>query len=480
MRLIQTQRLLFWEPRYPNLARAACLALVALIAYVDFVLPKPLSLAIFYLPVIFVASWLWGKNFGAVIVVAAVIGWLFDHLTTVIYPHPFYYLWDVAIRLITWGVFVWLVVELKAALLKADERFITLLKSWDSAVCVSDMRNGTLLYLNDSCLTAFGDGPPLGSIQQIDSRLAPRPLLAIPDDQLRQVSSPPSSRNVLECFDTASGRWYLVRAYLLQWINGQMTRIQIATDITEYRRVQEINRQQQEKLELGSRLITLGGMASALAHELNQPLAAIVNYNQGCVRLLHKDPVDRQALLAAMEKSSAQAERAGKIVQHARALAQRHEPELTQCDLNEIVTAVASALELSLQKHGIQLTLDLAPSLPPLLADRIMIEQAIFNLARNAIEAMHDTPHGQGRMSIRTFHANDRAVELQIADSGCGLPDEMDKTLFVPFFTTKSDGLGLGLNLVRSIAEIHGGQVRAARNPDIGSTFYFTLPVTRP
>jgi len=478
MRPVPIQRLLFWEPRYPNLGRAACLTLVAMVAYADYALPQPLSLAVFYLPAIFVASWLWGKGFGNAVVVTALTGWLFDHLMVITYPRPFYYIWDVLIRFITWSIFVWLVVELKAALLKADERFITLLKSWDSAVCVADMKNGALLYSNDSCRAAFGrDAPPLHHLRQIDSRLTPSPLQVLPNDRLREVSNNSIDRNVLECHDAVSSHYYLVRAYLLRWINGQMARIQIATDITEYKRMQEINRGQQEKLELGSRLITLGGMAAALAHELNQPLAAIANYNRGSVQRLRTGNTDHGTLIEAMEKSAEQIERAGAIIRRARTMAQRREPQMEPLDLNAVIAGIKDVIEDSARRHEVQLALELTPSLLPVYADRVMLEQLVLNLTRNAIEAMQHVSPEQRLLKIMTLHdAAATHAELQVADSGPGIPAELEDSLFQPFFTTKPDGLGLGLNLCRSITELHHGRLWASPNPAGGSILHFTLP----
>ena len=476
---IVIQRFLFWEPRHPQAWRALCLGSVAIVAYLDFVLPQPLSLAVFYLPAIFIASWLWGRTFGAVIVLASLAGWLSDHLAVTTYPHPLYYAWDILIRLVTWIIFVWLVVELKAALLKADERFITLLKGWDSAVYVAETKSGAILYVNDRCKTDFGKGASLSHARQIDSRLTPIPQEVLPNEALKQANDNSTDRRLIECRDIETDHWYLVRAYMLRWVDGQMARMQIATDITEHKRMQMLARSQQERLELSSRLITLGGMASALAHELNQPLAAIINYNQGCVRLLRENRPDQAALLDAMEKSSAQAERAGKIIQRARALAQRREPELVPYDLNQIVTDNVGVIGLSAQRNRINLSLDLAPSLPRVRLDSVMIEQALLNLIRNATEAMLETPVERRALLISTaYNAQDNLVELRVADSGCGLPGAMDETLFIPFFTTKRDGLGLGLNLVRSIMELHGGRVWASRGIDVGTTFHLALPVS--
>ena len=475
------QSLLFWKPKRPYLWRAACLVSVAMIAYADQILPQPLSLAVFYLPIILLASWLAGRTFGIIVVLAALVGWMSDHMVVITYHNPFYYFWDLLIRFVTWGILVWLVVELKAALLRADDRFIALLKSWDSAVCVSSLQSGALLYMNESCATAFSDNVPLNNLRQIDARLTPSPLETFSDGKLQEAVSSADNREVLECRDTITGRWYLVRAYLLRWINGGMERIQIATDITEYKRIQQINRNQQEKLELSSRLITLGGMAATLAHELNQPLAAIANYTRGSMQRLRAGNTDHEILIEAMEKSAQQIERAGAIIRRARGMAQRRAPQLETLDLNTAIAGIKEVIEDSTSKSGVSLTLELAPSLPPIHADRVMLEQLILNLTRNAVDAMKNEPAPQKSLKILTrYDTANSLVELQVIDSGSGLPPQLADNLFQPFFTTKTDGLGLGLNLCRSIAELHHGRLQASRNPAGGSILHFSVPAETP
>jgi C4-dicarboxylate-specific signal transduction histidine kinase len=249
----------------------------------------------------------------------------------------------------------------------------------------------------------------------------------------------------------------------------------VATDITLQKQTQELNRQQQEKLQLTARLISVGEMASTLAHELNQPLAAIANYNMGCVRRLRSGEYTAQDLLDAMEKSNAQAERAGKIIQRVREMVRRRDPQRAECSINDIITDIAHMIEIEAEKNGVALSLRLAPSLPRVMGDRGMLEQAILNLTRNAIEAMRDTPAAARSLMIAS-RCDDRAmIEIDVCDSGCGIPDELADNLFTPFFTTKRDGMGMGLTICRSIAEFHDGRLWASRNADAGSTFHFSL-----
>jgi C4-dicarboxylate-specific signal transduction histidine kinase len=236
-------------------------------------------------------------------------------------------------------------------------------------------------------------------------------------------------------------------------------------------------RQQQEKLLLTSRLMAVGEMASTLAHELNQPLAAIANYNNGCVRRLHSGDYREEDLLAAMEKSTAQAERAGKIIQRVRDFVRKREPNRHAASVNGIIGEVARLVEVDAEKEQVQFRLDLAAGLPPVCADRIMVEQVILNLIKNAIEAMRETDPEHRELAITTRANGNGTIEIAISDRGHGIGPEVEQALFSPFFTTKPNGMGMGLNICRSIVEFHDGRLWFTPNRGPGSTFRFTLPI---
>ena len=253
--------------------------------------------------------------------------------------------------------------------------------------------------------------------------------------------------------------------------------ISVITDITERKLAEEIARRQREKLELTSQLIAANEIASTLAHELNQPLAAIANYNTGCVRRLRSGTGGLEDVLEAMEKSSAQAERAGGIIRRVRELVRKREPNRVSSRLNDIISDLAGLVEIEVEKEGIKLVLDLAADLPAVLIDRVMIEQVILNLLKNAREAMGNTPTGNRKILMRSSLNENQSVEVSIRDNGQGLPEELRENLFLPFFTTKPEGMGMGLNICRSIIEFHHGRLWATVNPEGGSIFSFTLPV---
>ena len=455
----------------------ACVALFALIFVSDYVTGYELSLSPLYLVPVFIGTWKGGRNFGIALAALAALTWsASDVLAGHHYSRVFFHYWEGFIKLISFAIFAILLARLKEALANADERFVTVLEGLDAAVHVSDMETGALLYVNEQFKAAFGAPAGSGNISEVDSRFQPSTSICFGRDQL--VTADGAAGQVLqgEFQDLQSKRWYLIRARAIRWVNGRLVRLQAATDITDSKRSDEISRQQQEKLQLTSRLITAGEMATTLAHELNQPLAAISNYNMGCVRRLRSGNWNSADLLAAMEKGSAQAERARKIIQRVRDFLRKREPQLSPCELNEIVRDIVSMVELDADDRHVGVALDLKPSLPVVLADKVMIEQVILNLVKNAVEAMQEMPSDRRRLLIRSALSGPHSVEISVSDTGRGIPPEMIENLFTPFFTTKRDGMGMGLHICRSIVEFHDGRLWGTLNPGGGSTFRFTLP----
>jgi two-component system sensor kinase FixL len=237
------------------------------------------------------------------------------------------------------------------------------------------------------------------------------------------------------------------------------------------RRLQEL---QSELLHV-TRLSTMGHIASALAHEINQPLTAIMNYVQAGKHLLTDGDADwRVKTRDVMSKAAAQAERAGGIIRNLRSFLKKREPEITRESANRLV-AEANALALAgASDAGVRTVLDLAPGLPDVAVDRLQIQQVVINLVRNAIDAMAASPRRE--LSIRTRPAPDGGVEVAVIDSGTGLALEVEGRLFEPFVTTKADGMGVGLSICRTIVEVHGGRLWHEANPGGGAVFAFTLP----
>ena len=263
-------------------------------------------------------------------------------------------------------------------------------------------------------------------------------------------------------------------------------------DISDRKRVEELNRQQQEKLQASARLASMGEMASTVAHELNQPLAAISSYTTGALNILQASlatgrEVDAAALQLALEKASAQAQRAGQIIRSVHAFVKQRETAREAVSVQALIDGVVSLVELQAHQFFIALQFVVAPNLPPVLADRVLIEQVLLNLTRNGIEAMQDTT--PLRRVLRVTASCDpasiaegvaSAVLIAVSDHGHGISSEIDERLFSPFFSTKAEGMGMGLNICRTAIEFHGGRLAYRNNPDGGTIFEFTLPTALP
>ncbi|MGZ8290236.1 MAG: PAS domain S-box protein [Telluria sp.] len=248
-------------------------------------------------------------------------------------------------------------------------------------------------------------------------------------------------------------------------------------DISERKRAEDLHRQQQEKLQAGSRLATMGEISSMLAHELNQPLAAISSYTSGALNMLSNagNAIDAATLKPALEQASLQAQRAGQIIRSVHEFVKKREPERQLIEVKSVVEGVRALVELQARKYFVALQVQLAPGLPPVRADRMMLEQVLLNLTRNGVEAMQDISPERRILRIEAAAANGR-VEVSVTDNGHGITDDVNSRLFSPFFSTKAEGMGMGLSICRSAIEFHGGTLNHHPNPGGGTVFTFALP----
>lgn len=271
-----------------------------------------------------------------------------------------------------------------------------------------------------------------------------------------------------------SGRWYA-----LHW--GRATRdgkglsLLTAVDISERIETLDSHKSQQEKLLFTSRLMSVGEMAATLAHELNQPLAAIVNYLNGSLRLVEQAGGPAQ-VERALHAARAQAEHASAVISRVREFVRAREPRRDAHELAAIATTVLELLRLEAERQQLRIDVTLAPSLPAVYADRVMVEQVLLNLIKNAIEAMRETAPAQRELRVEGRINLDGEIEVRVSDRGAGLSAAEQDQLFSPFFTTKSDGLGIGLAICRSIIEYHEGRLFFEPRDGGGSVFGFTLP----
>jgi two-component system sensor kinase FixL len=252
-------------------------------------------------------------------------------------------------------------------------------------------------------------------------------------------------------------------------------------DITDRRRA-EIELRHKEKevadarehLAHMARLSTMGEMAAGIAHEINQPLAAISAYAQGCKRMLDNGLVDIDELNEPLEKIATQAIRAGEVIRRLRSFIKKSASELELMDANELVSEVVQLAEVDARKHGIPVHLHLAERLSEVRVDPVQLQQVILNLIRNALEAMEETPRERARVDVYTAQEESGQVSIRVVDTGPGLSEDVLKRVFDPFFTTKSTGMGMGLSISHSIITAHGGQLFASNN-DSGSGVTFTV-----
>ncbi|MBD8533133.1 MULTISPECIES: sensor histidine kinase [unclassified Massilia] len=250
-------------------------------------------------------------------------------------------------------------------------------------------------------------------------------------------------------------------------------------DITDRKKAEELNRQQQEKLETSARLATMGEISSMLAHELNQPLAAISSYTAGALNVLERAdkgvPIEPTLLRRALEQARQQAQRAGQIIKSVHEFVKKSEPQRETVDIHSVVDGVRALIELQTRQSYVALQINLPAQLPPVLADRVMLEQVLLNLTRNGIEAMAGVAPERRILQI-TAAADAAQVSVSVIDHGHGIAPDVAERLFSPFFSTKAEGMGMGLSICRTAIEFHGGTLNHAPNPDGGTVFTFSLP----
>ncbi|MGE5118072.1 MAG: PAS domain S-box protein [Betaproteobacteria bacterium] len=373
----------------------------------------------------------------------------------------------------------------------SHERFTTVLEGLEAAVSVLSVHEGELLFANRSYRLWFGADarghsllaggePSLPYVPEADESVDG--LGGLPTAELTEAGSEPR-----ETLVEPLGRWFDVRARYLQWTDGRLAQMLIATDVTARRQAEAQAAQQAEKAQVTSRLVTMGEMASSVAHELNQPLTAITNYCNGMVSRVGADAIAKDDLIEALQKTARQAQRAGQIIHRIRAFVKRSEPQRQPAQARAIVEDAVDLAGIELRRRNVAIHTYIAQRLPTLLVDPILIEQVVLNLIKNAAEAIDNAhmPPARRNIELRVVprHTTDEGgvIEFGVTDMGPGIRDEVIERLYEAFFSTKTDGLGIGLSLCRSIVESHRGRIRAQNlyngTAVVGCRFTFTLPV---
>jgi PAS domain S-box-containing protein len=373
----------------------------------------------------------------------------------------------------------------------SHERFTTVLEGLDAAVSVLSVQQGELLFANRSYRLWFGAdalghallaGDDIDAMPSSEAEDSVESMGGLPTQELTEIGSDPR-----EVLIEPLNKWFDVRVRYLQWTDGRLAQMLIATDVTSRRNAEALAANQSEKAQVTSRLVTMGEMASSVAHELNQPLTAIANYCNGMVSRVKNDAIEKDDLIAALEKTSKQAQRAGQIIHRIRAFVKRSEPQRQEAHAQTIIDDAVDLASIELRRRKVTIQTYVAQRLPPLMVDPILIEQVVLNLLKNAAEAIDsaDLPAARRSIELRVVpkrHAEEGPViEFSVTDMGPGIRPEVLARLYEAFFSTKVEGLGIGLSLCRSIIESHRGRIRAENLYNAGSVsgcrFAFTLPV---
>ena len=391
--------------------------------------------------------------------------------------------------------------KIREELSASQERFTTVLESLDAAVSVISPETNTLLFANRFYRERFGDDSK-GHFQLAGSDTSNVTMRAIAEDL---EDSPPgiptpflyqeSESEEVQLSDD-SNQWFEVRRRFIPWVDGHLAQLLIATDITARKESDDLALQQQERMQFTSRLTTMGEMASSLAHELNQPLSAISNYCMGVAKRLdgNIDPALTKEILPALEKASEQAHRAGTIIQRIRGFVKRSEPQRKAANIAEIINDAVGLVEIEAHRHRLSITSEIAENLPVVDLDPVLILQVVVNLLKNALDSVREAYPLSSRWSappvrIRTdldTNIFPAMLRIQVTDAGGGISENVLERMFEPFFSTKSDGMGMGLNICRSIIESHHGRLWATNVQDseqtklAGCTFTILLPLESP
>lgn len=260
-------------------------------------------------------------------------------------------------------------------------------------------------------------------------------------------------------------------------IGGRHYLVGIFHDITERKQAEQALRRQREELSHVSRMATVGEFAASIAHEIHQPLTAILNNAQAVLRFLSAQTPAMDEVLEAMQDIINDNRRAGEVIRHLRLFLKREDPDRKSLDINGIIGEVLTILHGELLDRSVNVTLEMTPDLPHVQGSRVELQQVLMNLILNGCDAMMDIDSKQRRICIRTSFDELNSITIAVQDSGAGLDTKVIDRVFEHFYTTKREGLGIGLPISRSIIAAHGGKIWAANNPDSGATFYFTLPI---
>ncbi len=343
--------------------------------------------------------------------------------------------------------------------------------------------DGTIAYANSQAEALFGYGP---------GALTGRALEALVPDSLRNLYDKPRGEYPTEPPTSCMGNEYSLRALRqdgsifpvevnveeLDTEKGRML-MSVIRDISHCKRVEEELRTQRDNLAHITRGTAMGELTGALAHELNQPLTAILANAQAARRILRTGSPNWDEFAEILDDIIAADKRAGAIVYGIRRFLSRESSDRALVDLNRIIEDAVSILRSDMTIKQMTIGMALAPTLPPVYGDQIQLQQVIINLVINAMDSMRATKREDRVVRVKSDYMDAKGIEVSVSDSGHGIEDSISNQVFQPFFSTKTRGMGMGLWISKSILEANGGDITAKNNPDGGATFSFTLPTAR-
>lgn len=377
----------------------------------------------------------------------------------------------------------------------ARKRFTTVLEALGSSVSVASIGGVELLFANKLYRHWFGASADGHLRMTLKGATVTRDATNT-DDQLDQVDAlagfpletlaAETPDEHTEIYIERLGKWMEIRSRYLHWVDGRLVQMIIATDVTARHEAEERAAAQAEHAEAVNRLVTMGEMASSVAHELNQPLTAISNYCTGALSRLDRNQLSPGELREILERTAHQAQRAGKVIRHIRGFVKRSAPRRLDTPALQIAEQVVELATLELRRRDIAFESDWPRRLPRVYADPVLIEQVLMNLIRNGADAIDAAGRSERRirLALRPGHHHKQAVlRFAVTDTGTGITPEVSKRLYDPFFSTKPDGMGIGLALCRSIIESHQGRMTVENSYNqakelAGCCFAFWLPTS--
>ena len=363
------------------------------------------------------------------------------------------------------------------ALRESEEKYRILVERANDGICI--IQDGQVKYGNQQLEHLGGYSPEEFVDTQYSDYLPPDELSIVAAKYAKHISGEEPTQRYESALIHKDGRRIdvEVNAGLITY-DGHRASLVFLRDVTERRRTEQQLRQRDNALAHVTRLSTMGEMVAGIAHEINQPLYAISNYANACTaRLRSSEASHSEKLLEWTHQIAEQANRAGEIIRRFGNFARKSSTHRLTVDINLLIPESVELVRLEARRYGVHLDHALTRPLPPVLVDRIQIQQVMVNLLRNACEATADSDIDRRRVVIRTLDFGD-SVEVAVEDNGTGLPVTAFDHLFDAFSTTKQEGMGMGLAISRTIVESHDGKIWATNNPDQGATFHFLLPAT--